>query len=72
MILTEMCRVSRRLARELLADDPRQSKRKLADAFREIAEECYQVAVADKWTNDYALGISDSVHKAVMSLKHHF
>lgn len=71
-ILTEMCKLTRSLGRQLLQDDPRQSKRKLAEAFREIAEECHQTAIAEEWMNDYALGIADEVRRAIISLKHSF
>jgi hypothetical protein len=68
-ILTAMRAFVRKEARDVLRDDPTRSKRRLAEEFRAIADRCYEVAVTEKWMNDYALNIGDSIRSAVMSVR---
>lgn len=65
-ILSELMAFARREARTLIGSGV--AKAQVADAFEELAKQCYQQACDEKWFNDYAVGISDQVRKAVMSI----
>lgn len=67
MTLKTMCEFVRKEARQVVrAGEP---KSDVADAFQKVAQDCYDTAQQEKWTNDYALDISDAVRRAVMSVR---
>jgi hypothetical protein len=67
MTMTSLTAFARAEARSLIAAGS--SKRDIADAFELLAKECYAVACQERWMNDYALNIADTVRKAVMSVR---
>ncbi len=66
-ILDAMCVFARQEARELIRLGARKSD--VANAFEQIAKGCHATALAEKWGNDYALGISDTIKEEVRRIK---
>ncbi|GDX95206.1 hypothetical protein LBMAG47_08700 [Planctomycetia bacterium] len=67
MLMKAMQAFTRREARNLLAAGA--SKPELADGFKQLAADCYEKACREKWMNDYALDLAETVRAAVVSLR---